>query len=912
MQEFDPTKPFEVISPQFDPTKPFEVVNGGILSLKSDLPPLKREKIKNKTTMFGGEPTVIDLPESEKAYKKRLAEYYGFSDVPEIDADNYDKLQEELSFTTGSKEDMQRVIKKAYGPFADLAEYEGYPDPVIKFKSGEIVPFNKPGLDVQDVRGLRGNMVTLGSEFAGGLAGMIGGTAGVVAGVGAGTFTGEVLRLQKGREKGYHDLTNADIYGRAAIDAAITVGLEVSTLGAGAIIRRMIANPAARSIVGDLTEAELDAAIKAADKYAAETGNKLTAGQSIQEAQRVGDIAGGKATASEARTVEEALALSGDAPELKAMLKEQQASLDAGARKIEEIAAPDLLGSEDVGRDIQAAAKEDVAAQAKDIFMEADVKRGIQEDIIQSDIKAPELLKTSEELRTYIQEAKTKTFADLRARYDEFRAATPDEFSVDMSAFRNVVAEWKGRVAKDFIPKMTGEDKVIIEQALGAGLKGGKTTVTPSIIRAPLKIGNVTVPRPDIVRTTPVKDTGEELPFVFRAISQLKEDKRMLDAGLPSQGRQRALLSDFINALEEARDSALRDIDPELRQQLRDIDASYAKANRDIYGSMLGRMISKTKQGGYAINESKLFEKLASEPTEVKNLAALINDPEFSGFGGTSIIKDGFNSLYRDQVIDGTVKHSTFMRKYSASMEEILTPKELKKFDTYQTAQRNIELIDKIEKQEIKNLNNTIGYKLQGYDAEDVLNKVKGSVSKVRDVKRILARSPDKWEDFQRLYARDFLDSVMDEGGFGAEFSAKKLGDKLKSDRGELTEIFGTEHLTNLTWLKNQAEIIGAPKSVRGEAARLLQENPPQGPVMAIWRATIARPLSREGLLTTGAVKLMRKGSRKALGEVLTDPAKLKIVHDLYVKDAPLRKWRSFFRSIGYAEMVDVMQEKDE
>jgi hypothetical protein len=869
-------------------TPPDERDASGMLMLRSELPALERKIIKRQTRMFGGEPTIVDLPESETAYKTRLGEYYGFSEVPEIEAENYGKLQEALSFTPGRVEDMRRIVKKAYGPFADLATHEGYPDPVIRFKSGEIVPFNQPGADMQDIRGLRGGLAPLGSELAGGIAGLPGGIGGVVTGVGAGAFTGEVLRLQKGKDSGYHDLSDPAIYGRAAVDAAIAMGLELTTLGGGAIVRRMISSPAGREIVGDLSEEQLKLAIKAADDYAAETGQKLTAGQSVQEAQRKGLIEGAKDTASEARTIEEALAEMGQAPGLRSQLGAQQTAVDIATREAEVGAAPDLLGSEQVGRDVQAAARADVIQETAEIITAAQTRKEALEEARDAEIKAPELLETSQDLRTYIETGKTKTFEALKKKYQEFHASLDDKVSIDMSDFRKVAAKWEKRVRNDILPKMTGEDRSIIEQALKAGTKRGLT------------------------EEGIIKNKGESLPAVFRAISQLKEDKRMLDAGLPSQGRQKALLSDFIDALSEARDTALRDIDPKLSKQLRDLDTYYAAANREIYGSILGRMISKNKQGGYTIRESKLFETLAGEPSEVRRIAALINDPEFSGFGGTSIIKDGFNSLYRDQVIDGTGKHSTFMRKYGASMKEILSPAELKKFDTYQAAQKNIDLIDKIEQQEIKNLKNTIGYKLQGYNAEEVLNKVKGSISKVRDVKRIMAKSPEKWEDFKRLYARDFLDSVMEEGSFGAEFSTKKLGARLKADKGELVEVLGKDYLNGLRWLNKQSGIIGSPPSIRGKASELLKETPALSATLAVWRATVARPLSRNGLLTTGAIKHMRKGAVKALGKLLEDPKNLLTVHQLYVKDAPLRKWRSFFRSIGYNEMVDVMQEKDE
>ncbi|MEE8114543.1 MAG: hypothetical protein V3T23_09325, partial [Nitrososphaerales archaeon] len=213
----------------------------GIQSLSSDLPSLPKRIIKGQTKMFGGEPTVVDLPEGDTSYKKRLGEYYGFTAVPEKYEDNYGRLQEAAGFTPGRQEDMQRIVKKAFGGKANLANYEGYPDPVIVFDTGEIVPFNQPGLTMQDVRGAKAATGVLAAEVAGGAAGLLGGPfapATVPLGVGAGAFAGEYARLKKGQE--FSELTDSEIVGRAAIDAAIATGLEIATLGAGAVVRRFI------------------------------------------------------------------------------------------------------------------------------------------------------------------------------------------------------------------------------------------------------------------------------------------------------------------------------------------------------------------------------------------------------------------------------------------------------------------------------------------------------------------------------------------------------------------------------------------------------------------------------------------------------------------------------------------------
>ena len=92
----------------------------------------------------------------------------------------------------------------------------------------------------------------------------------------------------------------------------------------------------------------------------------------------------------------------------------------------------------------------------------------------------------------------------------------------------------------------------------------------------------------------------------------------------------------------------------------------------------------------------------------------------------------------------------------------------------------------------------------------------------------------------------------------------------------------------------------------------LLKESPPATAPVLFWRSTVARPLSRMGLLTTGALKIDRGAARKATAKLLRDPKAMQNAMNLYRKNAPLQKWKSLLTDIGAIEMVRHLNELEE
>lgn len=422
-----------------------------IVSIDAGPIPFEPRKSVDKMPEFGRGMPITSPGESRTAYLRRLGQHFNFSKVPEKHAEKYDILQEAAAFTPGRQKDLARVVKRIYGDQATLAKHSGYPEPVILFDSGEVVPFNQPGLTMQDVRGLKAPTAVLGMEVGGGVLGaLVGNVPGSIAGVGAGSFAGEFLRLKRGKEVGLHDLSNAEIAGRAAIDAAIASGLEIGTLGLGAIVRRMVQNPVSKRALGDLKEEEIEAAIDAAEKYYEETGERLTAGQAVQEAQRAGNVEGLERTAAEMRTNEQALIESGDAPGLRQQLRSQTEKIGQETEKAIGDAAEDLLESPEVGRTIQEAGQRELedAVRKQDIL--ADVQRGQQEDIINAKLVVPSEAETADALRGYIQSSKDDTFKQLSKRYEDFKALAPDDTEVSLKLLKGCQKNGKASLKETF------------------------------------------------------------------------------------------------------------------------------------------------------------------------------------------------------------------------------------------------------------------------------------------------------------------------------------------------------------------------------------------------------------------------------------------------------------------------------
>ena len=896
---FDPSKPFETPKfdpseefgvPSFDPEQDFKVLSPGI------------DVIESEPVPFGRRGVPYHGLEASFRFQSRKAEYFGFLDrAPGDDASKLNQARENLGFTPGRPEDMQRLVKREFGDRAKLKFHSGFDDYVVEFKDGSITPFNPPGLDIGDIRGMRANLGIFGAEvaaggvgllaglFAGGPAGGVGGAA-AMAPIGAGI--GRYYALKRGKEGGLHELSHTEMLGEAAFEMLFAAGAEAVTAGGGVFLRRVFGSPEAKRFLPKISDKQIEEAIDYATDLAsrtrARTGVELkaTTGQVLRDVD--------PELARQVQTFETGLEALGQDVGSAARASQQAASAALRKEALGEV--PETLErAPKLGEAIQKLARAETATQAERIAQRSidDQAEALADQLRIAE--APPTLTNVKQTREYLRTARDDTFEQLGERYQSFWRQVPEDTPVNMAGLREVGTEWSVRLEKDIFPSLRPEDRQIVSDALKFGLKERKG----------LEFGPGGILRP----ITRMEDVGGNLDQVSRALSILKAELRGLRAAKgEAKAREASLVNDLIGSLSAARDDALEAIEPGLKKQLQVIDKSYRVAKERIDNSLINSIITKRKTGGFYIKGKRLFREILSDPEETENLMGLISDPEFGAFGQTETIKNGAMSLYRDRVIDGTMTHKSFMSQYKASLRKIF-PDDMSKFSSLESAQNAIKLAERREKTLIRELEQSFEYKLQKYDPEDILDKVSGKLTATKKLKKLLKNHPDKWNDYKGLRARKFLGDVEGVDDFGNKFiDYRKIDTLIAKEKGELSEVFGVQFMDDLKLMRDIAKLRKIPKAQGSKFTEALKETI-STPSILLWRASFARPLSRLGLITTSFFKLDREAARRANARLLSDPQALREAMNLYRRNAPWDKWRRFMINIGAIEIVRDVRE---
>lgn len=893
---FDPSE-FEVIEENGAPLDPaqFEEVGpeGGVPLgelapvpvIGADIPPIERRMMP--TMKYGA---VTEQPEPELQHKRRLMEQYGLQRAPSDRkrAGKHTTMPMALQMTPGRPEDMKRVVKKFFGDDATLSFHKGFGDYVVTFKdTGEVVPFNDPGLGMESLKGALPTAFQIGSEVTGGLGGLVaGGPPGAIAGVAGGAGLSKYQLLQLGKDEGLHDMSKADMLGTAILDAAIATGVELTIPVLSSVVRRMVGSPTAKRIIGEITEDEMTAAVKKAKELSvrveARTGEKfpMTAGQAAQlEAPEAG---------RRIRTAEEAFeGMLG--PEGFQDIRAQQRTAETALRgQILGDVPPSKEGVGPLGEDIGEIARRQ-AFEAEERIGQESLEQQAEAMARQAELtNVLPTLTSAEAMRTGLSEARDKTFKALGKKYDDLWAQVPEDTVIDMAPLRKVGADWADRLDEDIFKSLTPEDRQIVRDTLKAGLEERKG----------LEFGAEGLLKPAIK----IEDVGVTMAQASRALSVLKAELRYMDkAPAMAKARDKKPLKDFVNELSRAREDALANLDPALAKQIRGADKAYASAKQQIDESLINRMITKAPSGGWRIADDKVFDAFLRNPSETRNFVGLVNDPDYDGFVTSQALKDGIVGKYRDRVLDGTMSHKSFMNQYEASMKEVMSPKEMRRFSSLEKAQESIAISTKREKALLSKLNKTFETRLGTYDAEEIFDKIAKSPSNIR---RFKTMAPKKWDEFKTLYSRDLLNRIAVFDDVGEEtLSANLMRDVIRKDQGTLRMVYGDEYVQDFKLLTDISQLRSMPKNVRSKLSALAKEQPELTAPMAMWRSLVARPLSRAGLLTTSAVKMSRKEARKSMRELLTNPEKLNQAMQLYRKSGSTEKVRNLLLSVGMVEL---------
>lgn len=866
--------------------------------------PLKREIIKGKMT-GGRDPMPADMPENITPYKERAVKHFGMV-IPEDD--RYKQVAYWLSTTPGRDIDKANAVRKVYGGEAELKFHKGYDDYVIEFKDGRVAPFNAPGVDMQSVAGSMEGALAIGIEIAGGIGGLGGGPAGIALGTSLGAAHGERERLKRGQN--ISGLTDAEVNAKAAMVGAMTLGGDLVLGGAGIAIRRYMGNPLAKKLFGSMSKPEIDAMVAAADKF----GDNLTSSQALAQAAREAAQRGDNKLATQLRRRatnlaggEEALLRRGEADELSKSIDTQNAELMGLEQTVTKGAADTTESRHAVGQDVVRNAQREVSESENNIVMQ--IQREV-DDVVAAEMdrfKSRDLNVVGSSLREELKVAEKNIMGKdgvMDKAYGEIWKQIPDDVGVDLSVVRKVGSKWRERIKGDAFPSLTEESRSIINDALRLGIKGGEVKTTPSRL-PPIKVGRETMARPPKVEVTPVMDDPKSVATISRAISQLKQEVRMIDSGAVSaKPRQKALLIDLQNELTRARDAAIKNIDPNLQTALRAQDGVYHSAIERIKGSMLGRIVSKKRGGGWKVSSEKVMGKILKDPDELRTLYSLADDyPEYDL---KNTLREGVYAAYQKDVLDGKGAHNTFMRSHGEAIDTLFTPAERRRFADSEDAQRFIKGQERREKLALNGLKKELGYKFAEYDPYEVYKLATKNPGYAKKAMSLMSEARQK--DFKALYMRDVLEAAQTQSDFGDRVMDLQ---KLRSFRSEnanmIKTVLGDKYYSDLGIVEKVLRLERIPKHLHGELANLMKEEGPAGAGMLFWRALYARPLSRLGVATTGALKLTRSASRKAVDKLLADPKLLAMSVSMYNNklDKPLH----LLKSVGLAELAKQIED---
>lgn len=927
MPEFNPNEPFETVefdpsqafTTEFDPSQPFTPEGGievipamqGPRLLGEEAPPFERAVGTVARAVLG--PTAEILAESAVGATRRGKREEKFQQVqsrpPEWAAENFNRLQEALPFFGGGESGRKIAVEQAFGDRAALAFHEGLDEHVIKFDTGEIVPFDPAGIGEADIRGLRAPAGRLAAEVGAGAAGFLaGGPVGAALAAPLGAGAAEYRILKMGQEAS--GLSDSEIRIRAGTETLMAYAGEALFGVGGAVYRRILSSPQAKRFLVSITDDEIDEAIRIFEstqkKVAKRTGVKVeaTTGQKL--------IAAEPDVGRKVQTFERGLEAAGEDVGRAARKTQKEA---------EEVLTKRLFGpagdTADLGEVIQKVAAAEVGREAETIAEGSIAEQ--TEAIARREIDVAPTWETAEKARAAISDSRDKIFDNLGKEYDDFWARVPEDTPVDMTGLKTTASSWLAKLKRDIFPSLTKENKTLVKEALGRVVKEepsgavGFPTPSPAVPVAGAVVPPYTGPAGGAVtELTPMKEAATALDSVSRAISTLKAELRDMNTPLGAgKGREKKLLVNLIDNLEEARGVALEGVEQGMKDELNDIDRSYRIAKETLDLGMVNRLITKSKGGGFRIADTKFFTTILRTTSESKNIAALLASPELAPTGGLDIAKEGIMGFYRDQVVKGETTHAKFMAAYGDSLRQFYTPQEMRRFDSLAKAESFIKISEKREKELIKELKSSFEYKLGRYDPEDVLGKTAGKLTKTRKLKELLKNHPDKWRGYQQLRGlklREDISSLDDVGDAFVDYGKLKkiLGNKNK--RAELTEVFGKQYVDDLDLLADIAKLRKVPKSVQSELTQALKETD-SGPIMMSWRATFARPLSRPGLFTTAASKLYKSGNREATAKLLQNPEILREGMKLYNRNVPWKRWRRFWLNIGAIEFVRAVEE---
>lgn len=811
---------------------------------------------QNAPVVEGGDGTSLVAPE-ETPTRYRVGKYGQRYERPPTYSERLQDLdlptdaegggtRSRLAASAGSIEDVRRNLAQEFDvdpEVLDIANLEGAGIVFRNPESGEYEPLNPPGMDLNDLLVGASELPVLAGEVAGGAIGLRGGPQGVAAGAGTGAAAGRTGQKAVLDALGITDPSPGEYATDAAVEGAIAAGgAAIPSLGAAG---RRLLSPRLRAAEGmrraGVTSEQVSEGREALRPLSEETGAEFSPGQEITE---VAPETGARVRAMET-----------DQPELSGEARRQASQREAAQRVEREAAPAQPVDQEQVGADISRVAGE----QVED--MEARIVQSTQKEIdrfqqkIDNAIQGRDVTQAGGNIRETFQQGRNRVFNTISEGYRQLwrEAGNPQ---ADMAGIRDTGQKWRDRIDEDLFPSLTPEDRSLVNDALNAGLK--ETEEGEAI------------------------DVGSDLSSVSRALSLLKSERRKLATGRTDASiKQKPLLDDLITDLEMAREQALKDVDPQLAQAIRDQDAQWREASEMIDEALVGNILEKRSASEYKVSDSDILHNMIRNDANLRDYLRVAE--KYPELNARDELKRAMLGKYRQEVIDGNKAHKTFMSNHERQLNRLFSDAEKKKLQNADQWQKQIAQSQKNEDRLLQDLRQSFDYKLSNYDPEEVTRVTRNKPSRAREVKRILKNDPDKWRNFQEVRKQQIIEEGIPESA-------------LKGDgRRELEVIAGENYVKKLDQLRElqrkQAETGGRP--IRSQNF----DNPDS--LFGFVRRQISGPLSHAGFRVRTLGRFTGDATTRAMVELLSDSRQLENVLRANEMAASDRRYWSLLSALG-------------
>lgn len=786
---------------------------GGI-PFETSISAVPEPKQQFRTTRFG---TKAERPPTRREI---LENEFGFKNLDTVLGGN---VAARLAGSLGDLDDVRLQLAKQFNVEPEKIDLGNFDRVGIVFKNpetNEFEPLDVPGFDPADFAVAGAEVPVIAAEVVGGFAGLRGGAAGVVTGVALGAGVARASQLAILEKMGIITTADGEILKRAGTEAALASTFAAAPT-AGRVIKGAL-SPRLRALnrleAGGVTSGALKEGREQLAPLEAASGAEFSAGQRVAQ---VDELAGRRLRATE-------LSEKVESGELGRVVSNEAAEVKLKIALVDGSADPIIIG-----REIVDAARQQYLTRVDEIVQAISAQiRKVDEQL--AEFSGIVGATAGSVIRTTLDEGRETIFATLSSQYDEILEKVPATTKIDTRGLRDVGKKWQARLNEDIFPSLAPEDLKLVKNALGATDK-------------------------------------KSLAATSRALSILKEELRFI--GSPLGGakiRQKRLLIDLVDELQSARDKALRSIDPEIAAQVRSQDALWKLAKEKIDGALVGSILQR-KSSVFNIADDAVFRSIIKSEANLRDYMKLVDD--FPALNAVDDIKRAFDGLYTEQVVEGNVKHATWLARNRKTLEVVYSPEEMRRFNDAGLLQDELVQIANNEKRLIKELqggpdadgfrnpNTGFVYKLGRFDPEEAVRATKGSPSNAGRMMNLL--EGDKARAFQDVRMQQLM---ADTAGRPEALKKALTGDS----RRELEIIFSPEHIDNLDELLRLSEVEAIPGSVN-----FLKGAAEQPDVYSTTRKLIVGPLDRLGYRIRVATRMFPAASDNAMIKILRDPDKL-------------------------------------